>query len=209
MDYTLFAHPESGHSYKVKLALEVARIPHHYQVIDIGLPHHERPEPFRSLARYGEVPLLLHQGQAYIQSNAILLFLAEQTGRLGGESSGRLARAREWLFWEANRLGLSLPHLRLARRFDAHAYPEGSLVWFERRYDADIERLEQELRDGRRFILDDQPSIADFSLCGYLYWADQVQVTVPPGVAAWLARISQLPGWAEPYALLARPAHTS
>lgn len=39
MDYTLFGHPESGHSYKVKLALEVAQIPHHYQVIDIGLPH--------------------------------------------------------------------------------------------------------------------------------------------------------------------------
>jgi|SRR5450830_554872 len=205
MDYTLFAHPESGHSYKVKLTMEVAQIPHHYQVIDIGLPHHERPEPFRSLAKYGEVPLLLHQDQAYVQSNAILLFLAEQTGRLGGESSARLARAREWLFWEANRLGLSLPHLRFSRRFDAHAYPEGSLVWFERRYDADIKRLEQELRDGRRFILDDQPSIADFSLCAYLYWADQAQVTVPPGVVAWLTRISQLPGWAAPYTLLARP----
>lgn len=206
MDYTLFGHPESGHSYKVKLMLEVAGIPHDYQVINIGLPHHERPEPFRSLAKYGEVPLLLHQGQAYVQSNAILLFLAEQTGRLGGESSDRLTRAREWLFWEANRLGLSLPHLRFARRFDAQAYPEGSLVWFERRYDADIARLEQELRDGRRFILDDQPSIADFSLCGYLYWADQAQVTVPPGVAAWLMRVSQLPGCAEPHTLLARPA---
>ena len=205
LDYTLYGHPESGHSYKVKLALEVARIPHHYQVIDIGLPHQERPEPFRSLARYGEVPLLLCQGQAYVQSNAILLLLAEQTGRWGGESGTRLARAREWLFWEANRLGLSLPHLRFARRFDAQAYPEGSLFWFERRYDADTARLEQELRDGRRFILDDQPSVADFGLCGYLYWADQAQVTVPPGVAAWLTRISQLPGWAAPYALLARP----
>lgn len=66
MDYTLFAHPESGHSYKVKLTMEVAQIPHHYQVIDIGLPH-----------------------------------------------------------------------LRVARRFKARSYPEGSLVWFERRYDAD------------------------------------------------------------------------
>lgn len=206
MDYTLFGHPESGHSYKVKLALEVAQIPHHYQVIDIGLPHQARPEPFRSLAKFGEVPLLLHQGQAYVQSNAILLFLAEQTGRFGGESSARLARAREWLFWEANRLGLSLPHLRFARRFDALAYPAGSLVWFERRYDADIERLAYELRDGRRFVLDDEPSIADFSLCGYLYWADQAQVAVPPTVAAWLANISQLPGWATPYTLLARSA---
>jgi glutathione S-transferase len=209
MRYTLFAHPESGHSYKVKLALEVAHIEHHYQVIDIGLPHHERPEPFRSLACYGEVPLLLCDGQAYVQSNAILLLLAEQTGRFGGESPARLARVREWLFWEANRLGLSLPHLRYARRFEALAYPEGSLVWFERRYLADIERLVHELRDGRRFILDDQPSMADFSLCGYLFWADQAGVSVPPAVADWLTRISQLPGWAAPATLLAPTTPTA
>jgi glutathione S-transferase len=206
MDYTMFGNPESGHSYKVKLALQVAQIPHHYHVIDLDLPRQARPEPFRSLAKFGEVPLLLHQGQAYVQSNAILLFLAAQTGRFGGESADRLARAREWLFWEANRLGLSLSHLRFARRFDAQAYPEGSLTWIEQRYMADIERLAQEFSDGRHFILDDEPSIADFSLCGYLYWADQAKVTVPPTVTAWLARVSQLPGWAEPYTLLARPA---
>lgn len=205
MEYTLFGHPESGHSYKVKLMLEVAQVPHLYQFIDIGLARQERPEPFRSLSKFGEVPVLLHRGQAYVQSNAILLFLAEQTGRFGGESGDRLARAREWLFWEANRLGLSLPHLRFAHCFEPQAYPEGSLVWFERRFDADIERLVHELRDGRRFILDDEPSIADFSLCAYLYWADQAKVTIPSTVAAWLERISQLPGWAAPYTLLARP----
>jgi len=208
MDYTLFGHPESGHSYKVKLMLEVAQIAHDYQVVDIALPHLARPQPFRSLSKFGEVPVLLHQGQVYVQSNAILLFLAEQTGRFGGESAERLARAREWLFWEANRLGLSLPHLRFARCFDAQAYPQGSLVWFERRYDADIERLAHELRDGRRFVLDDEPSIADFSLCGYLYWFDQAKVKVPPTVASWLANISQLPGWAEPYTLLAGSAES-
>ena len=205
MNYTLFAHPESGHSYKVKLALAVAGIAHHYQVVDIGLPRQSRPEPFRSLATFGEVPVLLHQGRSYVQSNAILLFLAEQSGQLGGESPARLAHAREWLFWEANRLGMSLPHLRFARRFDAQAYPDGTLLWFEDRYAADIERLERELSDGRRFILDDQPSVADFSLCGYLFWADQAGVNVPPGVTAWLERISQLPGWAASGALLAAP----
>jgi glutathione S-transferase len=205
MNYTLFGHPESGHSYKVKLALEVAGMAHHYHVVDIGLPHQSRPEPFRSLATYGEVPVLLYQGRGYVQSNAILLFLAEQSGQFGGESPSRLAHAREWLFWEANRLGMSLPHLRFARRFDAQAYPNGALLWFERRYAADIERLERELSDGRRFILDDQPSVADFSLCGYLFWADQAGVSVPPGVTAWLERISQLPGWVAPYTLLTAP----
>jgi glutathione S-transferase len=200
---TLFAHPDSGHSYKVKLALEVAAVAHHYQVIDIGLPHAERPEPFRSLSPYGEVPLLLMGGQAYAQSNAILCWVAEHTRRFGGESDQRMARCREWLFWEANRLGLSLPHLRFARSFDPASYPDGAVTWLKTRFDKDIARLELAFTDGRKFILDDQPSVADFSLCGYLFWADQAQLQVPPQVTAWLERIRQLPGWAAPHVLLA------
>ena len=202
-DLTLFGHPDSGHSYKVKLMLEVAGLAHHYRVIDIGAPHAKRPEPFRSLAPFGEVPLLLVGDQPYAQSNAILCLLAERTQRFGGESSQRMGACRQWLFWEANRLGLSLPHLRFARRFHPEAYPDGALAWLKSRFDKDIARLAHEFADGRRFILDDQPSVADFSLCGYLFWADQAQQQVPPRVAAWLDRLRQLPGWAAPDKLLA------
>lgn len=202
MDCVLFGHHQSGHSYKVKLMLEVARVPHAYHLIDITLPHDQRPEPFRSLAPYGEVPLFLCHGRTYAQSNAILLKLAEETGRFGGESPERLARAREWLFWESNRLGFSLPHLRYARHIDPTGYPEGTLDWLTGRYMADITRVETELKDGRAFVLDDTPSVADFSLCGYLFWADQAQVHVPSSVLRWLDRIRQLPGWAAPEMLL-------
>lgn len=203
MQTQLYGHPESGHTYKVKLALHVAGIAHRYEVIDIGLPHAERPEPFRSLARFGEVPVLVHQGQVMLQSNAILCWLAEHTGRFGGESASRMSRVHQWLFWEANRLGLCLPHLRFARKFAFAAYPAGSLQWLEQRWHLDIAQLALALQDGRLYILDDQASVADFSLCGYLFWADQAQLSVPPNVAAWLTRISHLPGWAEPYAMLA------
>lgn len=200
---TLFGHPESGHSYKVKLALEVAGLTHRYEVIDINQPHGERPEPFRSLSLYEEVPVILIDETPYAQSNAILCVIAEHTRRFGGETRERMARSRQWLFWESNRLGMSLPHLRFARYFQPAAYPPGLLDWLEQRYNKDIERLAKEFNDGRRFVLDDQPSIADFSLCGYLFWADQAQVEIPVPVKAWLGRIRQLPGWGAPYTLLA------
>lgn len=199
---TLYGHPDSGHAYKVGLMLTVAGLPYDYHVIDINAPHTTRPEPFRSLARYQEVPLLVMNGTAYVQSDAILCAVAEATGSFGGENPDRMARAREWLFWEANRLGMSLPNLRYARKFSMASYNDGALTWLQARYDLDIRRLERELSDGRNFVLDDAPSIADFSLCGYLFFADEAKVVVPPKVKAWLTRISQLPNWRAPYELM-------
>ena len=37
MSPTLYCNRESGHSYKVKLFLEVARVPHAYEEIDLRL----------------------------------------------------------------------------------------------------------------------------------------------------------------------------
>lgn len=198
-EFKLYGNCESGHSYKVKLAMELAKVPHVYEEIDLRLERAERPEPFRSLAKYGEVPLLVHDGQAYVQSNAILLHLAEHLTAFGGETQQRLERVREWLFWEANRIGFSMAHLRYGQKFDAQAYAGTVLPWFRKRFDADIERLDNELSDGRAFLLDDHVSMADFSICGYMYWPDQANVSYPPRVQAWLDRIAALPGWRHPY----------
>lgn len=198
-DFTLYGNRESGHTYKVRLMLAVAGIPHRFEEVDIlNLPREARPEPFRSLAKYGEVPLLVHDGQAYVQSNAILLHLARRTGAFGGESDARLARVTEWLFWEANRIGFSLPNLRFHLRFIGG--DPAVIAMLRERYEADVARLDAELADGRAFILGDTPTVADFSLCGYLYLADQAQVQVPQHVQGWLDRIAALPGWRHPYA---------
>jgi glutathione S-transferase len=201
-EFLLYGNRHSGHSYKVKLALSVAQVPHRYEEIDIFVAREARPEPFRSLARYGEVPVLMHDGQALIQSNAILCHLAEYLKAYGGESAVRMDRVREWLLWESNRIGFSLAHLRFARKFEPEAYPGGTMEWIERRFDIDIARLEQELTDGRAFILGDMPCVADFSLCGYMFWPEHAQVSFPAHVTAWLERISKLPGWQHPEELM-------
>lgn len=200
MGIQLYGSCESGHSYKVQLMLNVAGVPHSYEEIDLRLARAERPEPFRSLAKYGEVPLLVHDGRPYVQSNAILLHLAAHLQAWGGETPERLERVREWLFWEANRVGMSMAHLRYGQKFDDEgAYAGTVLPWFRRRFDADMLRLEEELADGRAFLLDDTASAADFSLCGYMYWPEQAQVAYPARVQAWLDRIAALPGWRHPY----------
>jgi len=197
--FKLYGSAESGHTFKVRLLLEVAALPYEYEEVDLRLDREARPEPFHTLAKYGEVPLLVHDGQPYVQSNAILLFLAQHMQAFGGETPDRLARCREWLFWEANRIGTSLPHLRYGQRFDPQGYPPGVLDWMRTRFDADAARLDEELSDGRNFLLGDTVTIADFSTCGYMFWPEQARVTFPLHVNAWLGRIRALPGWRHPY----------
>ncbi|HEX7645262.1 MAG TPA: glutathione S-transferase family protein [Burkholderiaceae bacterium] len=200
--FHLYGNRESGHSYKVKLLLSVASVPHEYTEIDLLLPREERPESFRSRSKFGEVPLLVHGEKTLVQSCAILHYLADHLKGFGGESAERLDRCREWLFWEANRIAMSLPHLRFARKFAPEQYPEGALQWLGQRYESDIARLEHEFSDGRRFILGDDASIADFALCGYMFWPEQAGVEFPAHVNRWLDNIRALPGWKHPYELM-------
>ena len=200
--FHLYGNRESGHSYKVKLMLTVAGVLHTYEEVDLMLPREERRQSFRDRSRYGEVPMLVHGEQVLVQSNSILHYLANHLKAFGGESPERLDRCREWLFWEANRIAMSFPHLRYARKFAPEQYPEGALQWLGQRYEQDIARLDDEFSDGRRFILGDAATIADFSLCGYLFWPEQAGMEFPMHVNRWLDNIRALPGWKHPYDLM-------
>lgn len=197
----LYCHRESGHSYKVALALELMGVEHERRAVDLNLPRAQRPDEFRAASRFGEVPALVIDGIAIVQSNAILDYLARRFDRLDGTDLASRTRVREWLSWEANRLAMSFPHLRFSRRFTrADAVLE---AWWTQRMLADFARLEEEL-DGRRFLLGDEPTIADVSCCGYLYWTDQAGVDMAPwpNIRRWLGRIASLPGWRAPYDLM-------
>jgi len=199
-DLLLYGNRESGHSYKVKLALALLAIEHEYRAVDLLLPRDQRPEDFRRVSRFGEVPVLLINGVPLAQSSAILRYLARETGRL--TLPGEPERVDEWLGWEANRIGFSLPNLRLAKRF-ATDTPKDVVAWLTARTHADLTRLDGELAR-RDFLLGAVPTIADIACCGYLFWPEQagIDLAVWPHVGRWLDAIRALPGWDHPYRLL-------
>ena len=75
----------------------------------------------------------------------------------------------------------------------------GALLWLRSRYDYDVNIMDNELSDGRAYFLGDELSIADCSLAGYLYFADEAKLPVPKHVQAWLDRLAALPEWFHPY----------
>jgi glutathione S-transferase len=197
----LYGSRESGHCYKVKLALVLAELHHEYREVDLDVPFEERREDFRAVSRFGEVPVFVDGSVALAQSNAILMYIAERSGKLGGELPRE--QLAEWLFWEANRVGFSVPNLRAARSYAAGRTNPDVTDWLEKRAFQDLDRLDTEL-SARPFLINSTITIADIACCAYLYWPEQAGLELArwPNVVKWLERISTLPGWAEPYDLL-------
>jgi glutathione S-transferase len=202
MKAILYCHRESGHSYKVALALTLMDVPFEQRPVDLNLAREERPDDFRRASMFGEVPALIDEdGVAVCQSNAILDHVARRYRKLDGETPRAQTRVREWLSWEANRIAMSLPHLRFSRHFT----PAGEALeaYWTGRMHADLDRLDRALRESA-FLVGAAPTIADVSCCGYLYWADQAALDLAPwpAVGAWLERIRSQPQWQAPYDLL-------
>lgn len=200
-DLVLYGNLESGHSYKARLFLTLADVPHRYVPVDLGVPRAERPAEFRRVSQYGEVPVLVDGGVPQAQSNAILLHLAQSTGKFGPPPGSSWEQLTTWLFWEANRSGFSMANLRYYTRFE-HAAPE-ALAFIRARAVADMATLDAELT-ARPFVAGSTPSIADLSISAYAFLGAECGMDPVgwPKVAAWLDRIRALPRWQPQYTLM-------
>lgn len=202
MSVLLYGNSGSGHSYKPALFLALAAIPHEYRPVNLEIARIERAPDFVAVSPYGEVPVLVEDGVSLAQSNAILLHLARRHRRFGAKDEAGWDRLTQWLFWEANRVGFSVPNLRFAYRV-ARDTPADVVRWLHARAVDDLARLEGELQD-KDFLLGTEPTIADIACSAYLFWLDEAGIDVAevPAIGAWLDRIRALPGWAPAEALL-------
>jgi glutathione S-transferase len=187
----LFGSSDSGHSYKIRSFLLLTNTPHDYQWIDLS----NKPSAFLAISPFGEVPVLLDQGQVFCQSNAILIYLAQKNRQFTGGEEWQ--GALEWLSWEANRIGFSLPNYRFALHWQPQ--PPEVMGYLQQRLLSDLNMLNEKLA-ARDFLLKSGPSIADISGSAYLFWLEQVGIDVAdyPNIKRWLAAICLLPGWSHP-----------
>ena len=173
-DVLLYGSTNSGHSYKVRSFLLLTRVPHEYRWIDLGAPRAERPPEFVAASKFGEVPVLVTEGRALCQSNAILIFLAQKTAQFAGRASEAQA-VLEWLSWETNRIGFSVPNLRFALLWEKQ--PPEVLAYLRGRAEADLKALDAFL-SASEYLLASGPTVADISCSAYLFWLSQDRKSV-------------------------------
>jgi GSH-dependent disulfide-bond oxidoreductase len=186
---------------KVSLFLEETGLP--YEIIPVDTLKGEQHEAaFRAVNPNGKLPAIVDtegpggKPARVFDSMAILLYLAEKTGKLLGRPEDR-PELLSWLAFLATGLG---PFSGQAVHFQ-FAAPEG-LDYARNRYRREAERHYQVLEDhlaGRAFIVGDGFTIADISAWGWVERHPRVlkgegdPLAAYPNVKRWFAAIDSRP----------------
>ncbi|MGY0651930.1 glutathione S-transferase N-terminal domain-containing protein [Luteimonas sp. A537] len=195
----------NGH--KVTLLLEEAGLDYRIHPVDIGKGAQFEPD-FLAISPNNKMPAIVDHApadggapQSVFESGAILLYLAEKTGRfLPAEPRGRI-EALEWLFWQMAGLG---PMTGQYGHFNVYA-PE-KIPYAIDRYRKEAQRLlgvlDRRLA-GRAFITGDDYGIADMAAYPWInaYASAPLDMQPFPEVLRWQAAIAARPATGRAYAL--------
>jgi glutathione S-transferase len=203
-EYRLYCFAQSGNAYKAALMLNLCRADWEARFVDFFNGETRTPE-YRKINEMGEVPVLEHESGRLTQSGVILDFLASRFGQFGWQSEEERREILRWMLWDNHKLTSYIATPRFLLRFMRTG--ETPVTDFLRaRMKSALAVLNGHLQ-GRSFVIGERPTIADLSLCGYLYFGDEFDVDWAdhPAIGAWLGRIKALPGWVHPYELM--PGH--
>lgn len=203
-EYTVYGFAQSGNSYKPALYLELAGADWRPRFVDF-FNGETRTPAYREINVMGEVPVLEHKGQRLSQSGAILDYLIEQLGKFGWKDDTERREVLRWLLWDNHKLTSYTATYRFLNKLVSNADPV-VLAEFRKRSEASWKILDKHLA-GRSHVVGERLTIADISICGYLFFEDDLGVdwNQYPNIRDWLARIRSVPGWKHPYDLL--PGH--
>jgi glutathione S-transferase len=203
-DYVLYCFAQSGNAYKCALALQLADADWTPHFVDYF--HDEtRGRAFRDINVMGEVPVLEHRGLRLSQSGVILDYLAESLGRFGALDAADRREILRWLLWDNHKLTSFTATLRFMSTFVEK--PDVAVLAYLRIRAETAWRILDAHLSGRRYVVGDRLTIADLSLCGYLFWPEEIGVDWEryPNIRDWLVRIRSEPRWVHPYELM--PGH--
>jgi glutathione S-transferase len=206
--YKLHAVAQSGNTYKVALLLQALRVPWTAIHMPFGefVKGIQRSDAWRQdVNPMGEIPVLEVGDRKLTQSAVIMLFLADKHGAYGGRSEDERLEVLRWMFFDNHKFTSYLATLRFMKSFSPTAPDPGVMKFLAGRVDNAFGIVEKHLST-HDYIVGSQPTIADMSLCGYLYFPVEESgydiAKSYPAMAKWLDRLKALPGWKPPYQML-------
>jgi glutathione S-transferase len=203
--YKLHAFAQSGNAYKVAVLLQALRQPWtavHMPFADFasGVP---RSDAFRQgVNAMGEIPII-EVGDRKLTQSRPSCCTCPTSRRIHITIRRRAAECA------LDVLRQSQVHQLLVWRFTkafAPVAPDPAIEkWLRGRIDNAFGIVERHLAN-REYVVGTQPSIADMSLCGYVYYPPEESgydlAKQYPAITRWAERLKQLPGWKPPYELL-------
>jgi GST-like protein len=184
---------------KISVALEEMALPYTVHAVNIGKGEQHDPE-FLKISPNNRIPAIVDtegpDGKpiSVFESGAILIYLAEKTGKFMPSDTRRKVPVLEWLMWQMGGFG---PMPGQVHHFLQVADPADRRYGLER-YSKETRRLYGVLDKrlaGREYVADDC-SIADFAILGWAWRHERHQVDLKeyPNVKAWYERCMSRPG---------------
>ena len=203
--YRLHGFSQSGNTYKVAFLLRALGQSWEPQFVDFMNGVTRTGEWREGTNEMGEVPVLDDGDRRLTQSGVILTYLSARHGAYGGQTEDEKLEVLRWLLFDNHKLTSYLASYRFMKAFGPTAPDPAVMGWLRGRLDNAFGILDRHLA-GRTFVVGSGPTIADLSLCGYLFYpVDESGYEVAGRfghVQAWLERVRALPGWANPYDIL-------
>ena len=202
---------------KVSIMLEETGLAYEPHAINIGQNETWTPE-FLALNPNGKIPAIIDpdgpggKPLALFESGAILLYLAEKTGKFLPTDPARRIETIQWVFFQMAAVGPMFGQLGFFHKFAGREYEDKRPL---ERYRAESHRLIRVLETrlaGRSYIMGDEYTIADIALVGWVRnlvgfygAADLVAYHELTEVPAWLERCIARPAVQKGLEIPARP----
>jgi len=203
-EFRLYCFAQSGNAFKVALMLNLCGAKWEPRFVDFFAGETRTPE-YRAINEMGEVPVLEHRGKRLSQSGVILDYLASFFKKFGWKNDDERREVVRWILWDNHKLTSYIATLRFLVNFQKTG--ETPVTEFLRtRVKTALGILDKHLA-GQPSAVGGRLTIADFSMCGYLFWPEEFGANWAeyPGIARWLECIRSEPGWVHPYELM--PGH--
>ncbi|MEZ5842850.1 MAG: glutathione S-transferase N-terminal domain-containing protein [Hyphomicrobiaceae bacterium] len=178
---------------KVSIMLEEIGAPYTVHTVDITKNQQFEPD-FLKISPNNRIPAIVDRdtGQTLFESGAILMYLAEKSGRFLPKSAEGRWRAIEWLMWQMGGLG---PMLGQVHHFVK--YNRGKAPYAEERYSNEARRLYGVLdkRLASAGYLAGEYSIADMACWPWVsrFEWQEVDLSGYPNVKRWYVDIASRP----------------
>ncbi len=203
--YRLHGFGRSGNTYKVAMYLATAGLDWEPVLVSVAAGDTRKPEWRQAFNPMGEIPVLETDGRRLTQSGAILTELAERTGHFAARTPEDRTEVLRWILWDNHKFTGYFAMHRLQKAFAPQPPHPEVLAFLRAQSEQHLALLESHLA-GRDWVVGTQPTIADLSLAGYMFYPTAETTfdlaATHPAITAWTRRIAALPGWKPPYELL-------
>jgi glutathione S-transferase len=182
----------NGH--KISIALEEMELAYRVRAIDLGA-RQQKEAWFLALNPNGRIPVIIdHDNDDFVvfESGAILLYLADKSGKLLPEEPKARSRVVQWLMFQMGGVGPMMGQANVFFRYATERIPY-AIERYQRESRRLLEVLDRELA-AHQFLVDDYSiaDIANFAWARTYEWSG-IDTDGLPHLNRWLETIASRP----------------